>query len=118
MAHCWMGYQEWLEETTGKPWYELPDVEEGTRSATCLLPDGHKGPHEWTPDDEIIIGIERRMMDYCTRCKKVIPESYLVMVYTDPLDNDHPSLTADLSHNISTLCPDCQQKLLVWLKGE
>jgi hypothetical protein len=22
---------------------------------TCMLPDGHDGPHEWTPDSEIVV---------------------------------------------------------------
>ena len=29
------------------------ECEEG--EATCLLEDGHEGPHEWTPDNEIMI---------------------------------------------------------------
>ena len=35
---------EWLAIVTG----ELPD-------ATCMLPAGHSGPHEWTNDSEIQI---------------------------------------------------------------
>lgn len=23
--------------------------------STCLLPDGHPGEHEWTPDDQITV---------------------------------------------------------------
>ena len=31
-------------------------MDEGlTPDATCLLPDGHTGPHEWTPDEDITI---------------------------------------------------------------
>jgi hypothetical protein len=25
------------------------------RGQTCMLADGHDGPHEWTPDDEIVV---------------------------------------------------------------
>jgi hypothetical protein len=57
------------------------------------------------------------MMDYCTRCKKEVPETYLVMVYTEPLPENNPHKVFDLSHTMSTLCPACQQKLLAWLKG-
>lgn len=27
---------------------------------TCMLPDGHKGPHEFTPDQEITISFAGR----------------------------------------------------------
>ena len=55
MVHCWKDYQEWIEETTGKPWYEQYDSLKYEHGATCHLPDGHGGPHEWTPDNEIMI---------------------------------------------------------------
>ena len=29
-------------------------------NATCMLPAGHDGPHEWTPDDEIVVAFEPR----------------------------------------------------------
>lgn len=66
-AHCWKGYAEWVCEHYGvKHWWEAPDeakaliigdgdLNTGFNDATCLLPDGHEGPHEWTPDNEIII---------------------------------------------------------------
>jgi hypothetical protein len=38
IVHCWeSGPRDWRCGTT------------------CLLPDGHDGPHEWTRDDEIEI---------------------------------------------------------------
>lgn len=33
-------------------WEDGPRTEDG-RGQTCMLLDGHKGPHEWTRDDEI-----------------------------------------------------------------
>lgn len=39
VLHCWEGG---------------PVTDEGI-STTCMLPDGHEGPHEWTRDDQIYI---------------------------------------------------------------
>ena len=41
VVHCWESEREWIEETYG--------------GRTCMLPEGHDGPHEWTPDDEIVL---------------------------------------------------------------
>jgi hypothetical protein len=56
MTHCWAGYQEEIERLYGygteaywKAHLRYPD------NATCLLPDGHTGPHEWTDDGEVMI---------------------------------------------------------------
>jgi len=38
-AHCWKGG---------------PLTKDGC-STTCVLPDQHDGPHEWTRDDQIVI---------------------------------------------------------------
>jgi hypothetical protein len=40
-----------------KCWFDFDDAEweTGTPGHTCMLPDGHEGPHEPTPDDQIII---------------------------------------------------------------
>jgi len=35
-------------------WEDGPRDERDVGS-TCMLPDGHDGPHEWTPDDEITV---------------------------------------------------------------
>jgi hypothetical protein len=40
VLHCW----EDLRNVTDN--WDLPN-------ATCMLPDGHDGPHEWTPDSDI-----------------------------------------------------------------
>ncbi len=42
MPHCW-------EDSWGDKIYG-PEPR-----SSCLLPDGHDGPHEWTADSEIII---------------------------------------------------------------
>lgn len=42
MSHCW----------ESGPW--VGDYEDG-HGSTCMLPDGHDGPHEFVPDNEIII---------------------------------------------------------------
>lgn len=52
MTHCWMGKYEYMESIGQLDDY-LADGEQVP--STCLLPDGHAGPHEWTPDSEIII---------------------------------------------------------------
>lgn len=59
--HCWMDEREHLEEVHGwgtdayweawrKTWSE--DGEKSL-SATCMLLDGHDGPHDFTPDSNI-----------------------------------------------------------------
>ena len=39
MVHCWV---------------DGPDDTDGM-SQTCMLPDGHQGPHEWTRDSDILV---------------------------------------------------------------
>lgn len=53
--HCWKDLGEHLEETNVDAYHEwygsrYPDSPLG---ATCMLPDGHVGPHEFTPDNQI-----------------------------------------------------------------
>lgn len=38
-------------------WADGPD-DEDDMGTTCLLPEGHLGPHEWTREDEIVITVE------------------------------------------------------------
>ena len=50
-THCWKGHREWLEETGQAytdAWAATWDCD-----GTCMLPDGHDGPHEFVPDAEI-----------------------------------------------------------------
>ena len=37
-------------------WEAGPDADDGC-GTSCMLLDGHDGPHQWTRDDEIIIQI-------------------------------------------------------------
>ena len=52
VVHCWKGKVEWAKETFGAYSEKYCDVlaEPG---ATCMLLDGHEGPHEFTPDANI-----------------------------------------------------------------
>lgn len=45
MTHCWADIRDGLEL------WESIDM----AGATCLLPDGHDGAHEFTPDSEITV---------------------------------------------------------------
>ena len=55
IAHCWESLD--VSDLYGKEEKTLSKVEREMlcrdKSATCLLQDGHDGPHEWTLDDEI-----------------------------------------------------------------
>lgn len=55
IVHCWMGRLEWIKETYGSMSDEYVSYLENDMPETCMLPDGHAGPHEWTRDDEIEI---------------------------------------------------------------
>ena len=50
MALCWAGELEQFE--AGSPeWIEILSRVPGT----CVLEEGHEGPHIFTPDDQIVI---------------------------------------------------------------
>ena len=53
--HCWMGKTEYNEEKYGWGTPEYWEHWEESQGKTCLLPDGHDGPHEWTDDSEIVV---------------------------------------------------------------
>lgn len=59
MTHCWTDRGEWIEETYGYLSDEyLDDAVRGYNGADdeiCVLPDGHFGPHKWTPVGEIVV---------------------------------------------------------------
>lgn len=59
MLHCWMDYRTWAEEQHGFHSDEhLSTYSEPGK--TCLLEDGHDGPHEWTPDSDITVSFAPR----------------------------------------------------------
>ncbi len=47
---CWASYHEQWEY--GSAEWAIHGDDPG---ATCLLPEGHLGPHQWTPNSDIII---------------------------------------------------------------
>jgi hypothetical protein len=51
--HCWMSNTEHAKLTHGIASDEW--AEAFNNPSTCMLPDGHAGPHQWTPDGEIEI---------------------------------------------------------------
>ena len=56
MTHCWKGYLDWLDECGllgSEEWAAAYECD-----ATCMLPDGHDGPHEFVRDDQIGIHFE------------------------------------------------------------
>lgn len=58
VRHCWQDgpAEDVLIDTEtergmeGQWWTRLRSI-----GSTCLLPDGHAGPHEFTPDDQLTI---------------------------------------------------------------
>ena len=50
MSHCWADYHEQFPFGSHEWAEHYLDT-----SATCLLQEGHDGPHEWTPDDQIVV---------------------------------------------------------------
>lgn len=62
---CWMGRREFFGyDRDAVPacthgghddFGEAQGCAMGFPDATCLLEAGHRGEHEWTPDDEIVI---------------------------------------------------------------
>lgn len=54
VTHCWEDYKSFVSDQFGigsREWCEAHQKGD----ATCLLPEGHEGPHEWTPDDQITV---------------------------------------------------------------
>ena len=52
---CWKAYAEWIEDAYGECSPEWMDHIVNGTSSTCMLPHGHTGAHEWTPDSEIAV---------------------------------------------------------------
>ncbi len=66
VLHCWKDKGEYVEETYGYLSEEYVEnfAEEclddgGHGGSTCMLPDGHEGPHVWTPDGDIRVSFKR-----------------------------------------------------------
>ena len=55
IVHCWEGKGEWIEERFGFRSQEYLEYLADEDRCTCMLPRGHDGPHEWTPDKNIVI---------------------------------------------------------------
>lgn len=36
-------------------WENGPITDDGESGTTCMLLEGHEGPHEWTRDDQIMV---------------------------------------------------------------
>lgn len=56
MVHCWMSKTEYMEEKYGHlsdEWYEA-----FANDGICLLENGHKGEHIFTPEDKIMVTFE------------------------------------------------------------
>ena len=53
MLHCW---QDSVEEATKKYGFGSTEWAEAVNNpSTCMLEAGHNGPHEFTPDGQIVI---------------------------------------------------------------
>ncbi len=52
---CWHGLTDNMEICS--PEWDAAH-ERYPHGATCLLPDGHEGPHEYTPDNKIMLTFE------------------------------------------------------------
>ena len=56
VVHCWWGLRDEIEKVFGwgsKEWAET--YQEAWENETCMLLQGHKGPHNFTPDSEVQI---------------------------------------------------------------
>lgn len=56
VVHCWRGRREDIEERVGYLSDEyIAEAADPKPDGTCLLLDGHDGPHAFTPDSEITV---------------------------------------------------------------
>lgn len=59
MTHCWADYGQWIETTYGYLSDEYLDHAaagyDHDVDAICLRPDGHFGPHTWTPSSQVVV---------------------------------------------------------------
>jgi hypothetical protein len=56
VAHCWQDRREFVMEVfgPGSDEHELTWAD-GWRNGTCMLLDGHAGPHEFEDDEDITL---------------------------------------------------------------
>lgn len=55
VLHCWKGKREYMEKKHG--WLStqhLATFLDGG-DGTCMKERGHRGPHRWTPDSQIVV---------------------------------------------------------------
>jgi hypothetical protein len=57
MHHCWKNREDLVEEVFGCDSPEYWQFVASGKRGTCMLQDGHPGPHEWTDDSEIVISL-------------------------------------------------------------
>jgi hypothetical protein len=54
--HCWADKAEHVAKEHGEYSPQHIDTMYGpSGNATCMLEDGHDGPHDWTSDSEIVV---------------------------------------------------------------
>lgn len=52
VLHCWEDLHDWAAQTYGWGSDKWAEIYSGD-NATCMLPAGHEGPHQWTDDKKI-----------------------------------------------------------------
>jgi hypothetical protein len=57
MLHCWKDCGQHVEEVFGSGSVEHWDFVVHGKGGTCMLREGHPGPHEWTDDTEIVVSL-------------------------------------------------------------
>ena len=55
VVHCWEDKGDWIESTYGVASDEYAAYYAADDRGMCLLPDGHEGPHVFTPTSEITL---------------------------------------------------------------
>ena len=63
MTRCWVHESEEIERRYGWASPEMIDYWQRESKGVCMLPDGHDGPHAWTPEDQIVITFKGERKD-------------------------------------------------------
>lgn len=58
ILHCWQGEND-ENEVGSDEWAEIFLRGDGT----CMLPDGHDGPHAFTPDDRLFVRFNEEKLE-------------------------------------------------------